>query len=216
MNFILILNNKIEEHVTGLFAKINAPALIFHNLLHTQNVVKHTKEIAGHYNVSEEEMLILITAAWFHDTGHLFTRPQNHEEVGCFIMEKFMADKINDINSISSIEQCIMATKLPRHPENLLQQIICDADFYHFGTKEFQENDERALEEHILKYGDPDPFQFSKATIKMLEDHSFYTNYCKALLNEQKENNIRTLQMKISETDKQQCQKININLCNKL
>ena len=205
------LYNKIKEHVTGLFEQIHAPTLIFHNLLHTQNVVKHTLEIAGHCNVSEKEMLILFTAAWFHDTGHLFTRPQNHEEVGCFIMEKFMADKINDINTISNIEQCIMATKLPRHPENLLQQIICDADFYHFGSEEFQENDKRALEEYILKYGDTDPVQFSKATIKMLEDHSFNTNYCKELLNEQKENNMIALQMKILETEKHKRQHTSIN-----
>ena len=127
-----------------------------------------------------------------------------------------MADKISDINSISSIQQCIMATKLPRHPENLLQQIICDADFYHFGTKEFQENDKWALEEYILKYGDTDPVQFRKDTIKMLEDHSFNTNYCKVLLNEQKENNMIKLQMGILEVEKQQRQHINMKSYNNL
>ncbi len=42
-----------------------------------QDVVKRTEEIAGHYYISEDDMLILFTAAWFHDTGHLFTDPQN-------------------------------------------------------------------------------------------------------------------------------------------
>ena len=200
------LYNEIETHVTGLFEQIYAPTLIFHNLLHTQNVVEHTMEIAGHCNVSENEMFILFTAAWFHDTGHLFTKPQNHEEVSCFIMEKFMADKVNDINSISSIEQCIMATKLPRHPENILQQIICDADVFHFGTKEFQENDNRALQEYKLKYGDTDLLHFKKDTIKMLVNHHFYSGYCKERLNEQKENNIITLQMEILEAEKHQRQ----------
>ena len=201
-----ILNNKIEEHVTGLFEQIHAPTLIFHNLLHTQNVVKRTMEIAGHCNVSENELFILYTAAWFHDIGHLFTKPQNHEEVSCFIMEAFMAGKINDTNASSSIEQCIMATKLPRHPENILQQIICDADVFHFGTKEFQENDNRALQEYKLKYGDTDPLLFKKDTIKMLINHHFYTGYCKEQLTEQKKNNIITLQMEILKIEKQQQQ----------
>ena len=196
------LHNKIKEYVNGLFEYILAPALIFHNLTHTQNVVKNTMEIAGHCNIRENQMLILFAAAWFHDTGHLFTEPKNHEEAGCFIMRQFMFDKVDDIGIISDIERCIMATKLPRNPQNLLQQIICDADVYHFGTEEFQENNKRALEEHILKYGETDLIQFSKDTIEMLEDHSFYTHYCKELLNEQKENNLITLQMKIFETEK--------------
>ncbi len=69
---------KIENHVEGLFDKMKDPSLIFHNLKHTQTVVDRTKEIAGHYHVSEKEMLILYTAAWFHDTGHLFTAPAKH------------------------------------------------------------------------------------------------------------------------------------------
>ncbi len=67
------LYKKIEEYVTGFFEQMQTAELAFHNLEHTQNVVKHTREIAGHYNVSENEMLILFTAAWFHDTGHLVT-----------------------------------------------------------------------------------------------------------------------------------------------
>ena len=53
------LYKKIEEYVTGLFEQMHAPALVFHNLEHTQNVVKRTQEIAGHYKVTEDEMLIL-------------------------------------------------------------------------------------------------------------------------------------------------------------
>ncbi len=126
------------------------PELVFHNFEHTQNVVKRTKEIAGHYNVSEHEMLILFTAAWFHDIGHLFTEPSKHEEMSCEIMRKFMTGKVEDEKIIDEVEACIMATKFPRNPKNLLQQIICDADTYHLGTKEFKNTNKKALEEHSL------------------------------------------------------------------
>ena len=69
------IDKRIEEYVAGLFDQMHSPALVFHNLDHTENVVKRTKEIAGHYNVSEKEMLILFAAAWFHDTGYFFTEP---------------------------------------------------------------------------------------------------------------------------------------------
>ena len=190
------LYKKIEEYVTGLFEQMHEPNLVFHNLEHTQDVVKRTKEIAGHYKVTEDEMLILFTAAWFHDTGHLFTEPAKHEEMSCEIMRKFMTGKVNDEKIIDPVEACIMATKFPRNPKNLLQQIICDADTYHLGTKEFKDTNKRALEEHSLRSGGGDPLKFNQETIKMLEAHQFYTNYAKELLNERKAKNMKKLQDK--------------------
>ena len=182
---------KIEEHVTGLFEKMHSPVMVFHNLEHTQNVVKHTKEIAGHYKVSENEMLILFAAAWFHDTGHLFTEPAKHEEMSCEIMRKFMKDHIEDEKTIDAIASCIMATKLPRNPITLLEEIICDADTYHLGTKDFKKTNKQAFEECSLRMNESDPVKFNEATIKMLETHQFYTNYAKALLNDRKMKNMK-------------------------
>ncbi len=192
------LYKKVEEYVTGLFEQMHAPALVFHSLEHTQNVVKRTQEIAGHYKVTEDEMLILFTAAWFHDTGHLFTEPEKHEAMSCDIIKKFMKDYIEDEKIIGEIEQCIMATKMPRNPKNLLQQIICDADTYHLGTKDFKTTNKLAFEEHKLRTGDSDEMKFESETIDMLENHQFYTNYAKDLLNKRKDKNLKKLQKNLA------------------
>ncbi len=191
------LYKRIEEYVKGLFEQMHAPALAFHNLDHTETVVKRTLEIAGHYKVTEDEMLMLFTAAWFHDTGHLFTEPSRHEKMSCEIMRKFMKDQVEDEKIIEQVEECIMATKFPRNPKNLLQQIICDADTYHFGTKDFKNTNKRAFEERSLRSGDNDVEKFNKDTIEMLETHQFYTNYAKELLNERKAKNMKKLTKKI-------------------
>jgi predicted metal-dependent HD superfamily phosphohydrolase len=189
------LYKKIEEHVTGLFEQMRDPVLIFHTFEHTQNVVKRTKEIAGHYNVTEDEMLILFAAAWFHDTGHLFTDPSKHEEMSAEIMRKFMVGKVDE-KIIDQIEACILSTKFPRIPKNLLQQIICDADTYHFGTKDFKNTNKQAFKEHSLRTGETDRSKFNEGTIGMLGTHQFYTNYAKQLLNERKTKNMKKLQKK--------------------
>jgi HD superfamily phosphodiesterase len=191
------LYKKIEEYVIGLFEQMHDPVLIFHNLEHTQSVVKRTKEIAGHYKVTEEEMLILFAAAWFHDTGHLFTEPSKHEAISCEIMRKFMSGKLDNEKIIDQVEECIMSTKLPRNPKNLLQQIICDADTYHLGTKDFKDTNKRAFKEQSLKSGENDPERFNEETINMLETHQFYTNYAQTLLNERKIKNMKKLKKKI-------------------
>jgi predicted metal-dependent HD superfamily phosphohydrolase len=198
-------DKRIEEYVTGLFEQMHSPSLVFHNLDHTKMVVKRTQEIAGHYNVTEKEMLILYAAAWFHDTGHLFTEPQRHEEMSCDIMRKFLKDYVEDETIIDEIAGCIMATKLPRNPKNLLQQIICDADTYHLGTKDFKETNKKNYEELKLRTGNVDPVKFKEDTIKLLKSHFYYTNYCKELLNEKKNKNLKKLEKKVvkAETEKQ-------------
>ena len=134
-----IIYKKVEDFVTDLFEKYPNNKLVFHNLKHTQTVVQRTKEIAAHYNLSEKEMLVLYVAAWFHDVGHLFMPGlKNHEEKSVEIMERFMKEHDNDKDLIHEIENCILSTKMPRNPLTLVQQIICDADTYHFGTKDFK------------------------------------------------------------------------------
>lgn len=191
------LYKKIEHYVTGLYETLEDDSLAFHNLKHIQYVVDRTKEIAGHYHVNEKEMLILYTAAWFHDSGYLFTEPAKHEEMSAEVMRKFMLDHTNDSELIGEIEKCIMATKSPRNPANLLQQIICDADTYNLGTKEFKDTNKRVQEETRLKTGSVDKLQFGKNTVKMLEQHQFYTTYCKELLTTTKEMNMKKTKKKI-------------------
>src|SRR6185436_9407352 len=121
-------------YVTDLFHDNKRPELIFHNLDHTRAVVDRTKEIAGHYYLNEKDMLSVYIAAWFHDTGYLFTTPSHHEEKSVELMRDFMKTQSEDEELVEKIAACIMATRQPRNPGNLPEQIICDADTYHFGT----------------------------------------------------------------------------------
>ena len=194
--YYTILYTITENNITSLFEQIDAPTLVFHNLSHTQNVVKHTMEIAMQYKLSENERFVLFAAAWFHDVGYLFTERYKHEAMSCDIMSKFLSNKVNNVNLIIYIEECIMATQLHSQPQNLLQEIVCDADMFHLGTDDFKEMNELVKREQQLKYGNIDIFQFNKDTVKMLEQHRFYTDYCKEHLNEKKKNNLKELQIK--------------------
>lgn len=190
---------KIENYVTGLYESSHDDTLAFHNLKHTQTVVERTKEIAGHYDLSEKDMLILFAASWFHDTGHLFTEPARHEDMSVEIMHKFMQADTDDAELIQDIGSTILATKPPRNPTTLLQQILCDADTYHLGTKEFKQSNKNAMDELELKSGEVDKKEFNKDTIQMLKTHEYYTKYCKELLTKRKIENMKKLKSKTEE-----------------
>ena len=195
------LYKKTEHYVTGLFNDNKNAHLIFHNLQHTRDVVERTKEIAGHYYLSENDMLAVYIAAWFHDTGYLFTDAAHHEEKSVELMQDFMKTHGADEKMVASIESSILATRPPRRHSNLLEEIICDADTYHLGTKAFKEADKKVWEEFNVTGTAVDEATWTSKTITLLNEHEFYTKYCKDLLEKGKQKNMKKLHKKLNEKD---------------
>src|SRR5262245_57071218 len=137
----------VEEHVTNLFETNKKQKLFYHTLEHTQETVKRAEEIAAHYKLSEKEMLAVYISAWFHDTGRIFTGPENHEEKSVELMKSFMQIHCPDAELIQTVGGCILATKRSAVPTSLLQQILSDADTYHLGTKEFKRTNKQVRKE---------------------------------------------------------------------
>jgi predicted metal-dependent HD superfamily phosphohydrolase len=189
---------QVEDHVTNLFEANKKPKLIFHSLEHTREIVKRTEEIAAHYKLSEKEMMAVYVAAWFHDTGHLFTTPEIHEEKSVELMRSFMEGSHQDPELIETIKGCILATKRSNEPTTLLQQIVCDADTYHLGTKEFKKTNKQVRKEMTMDNG-MSKTEWDIKTLEFLEKHQYYTSYCIELLNKGKQENIERLKNKIIE-----------------
>ena len=97
---------------------------------------------------------------------------------------------------INGIASCIMSTKSPVQPQNLLQEIICDADTYHLGTPVFQVSDEAVFEELRFQDSGLSRIGFEKSSLSMIRKHQYFTAYCRKLLNEGKEKNIVYLENK--------------------
>jgi len=146
------LYKQVESFVRELFEKNQTSTLLFHTLNHTERVVGHVREISAQQQITEREQFILYTAAWFHDTGHLFTDPSRHELRSVELMKDFLAQHISDEQMTREIGDIILSTRLPRHPQGLLQEILCDADTYHLGTKEFKTTNKLLKKEYSLRH----------------------------------------------------------------
>ncbi len=192
---------KTEQYVTALFTDNPKPNLVFHTIEHTRKVAERTKEIAGHYYVSEKDMLAVFVAAWFHDTGYLFTDPQHHEEKSVELMKVFMKQNEADEETLQKIEACILATKPPFKHDNLLEQILCDADTYHFGTKEFNETNKKVWEEYTNNGSVATEKEWAEKTLTLLQTHQYFTKYCKDLLSKRKKKNMKKIKKIMEEVD---------------
>lgn len=189
---------QVQEYVVNLFEANKRQKLSYHNLEHTEETVKRAEEIAAHYKLSEKEMLAVYIAAWFHDTGRIFTGPENHEEKSVELMKAFMEINCPDAELIQTVQGCILATKRSVIPTTLLQQILTDADTYHLGTKEFKRTNKQVRKEFSMD-GEISKGEFDIKTLEFLESHKYYTTYAVELLNKGKEENMEKLRSKIAE-----------------
>lgn len=194
-----VIYKKVENYVSGLYDKTPHPNLVYHTLAHTKSVVSKTKEIAGHYDLSERDMLIVYVAAWFHDAGYLFSEPAGHEEKSAELMRRFMTDHTDDEQLIKEIEDCIRATRPLAMPENLCQEILKDADTYNLGTKEFKETNKLVLAENKNTNQEFNKYEANEKALEMLQNHKYFTSYCRDLLNDTKRKNIKRLKKKLLE-----------------
>ncbi len=192
-----------EAFVTYYFAQHAFPELYFHNLEHTQMVVRRSAEIAEHEGVTETDKTVTRIAAWFHDTGHLTGGIENHEARSVEIMESFMEEhKVADKEFIDCVRSCIMVTKLPHAPDNLAEKIMCDADVYHFGTSDFRNTNKAVKKELIARgYGEVTNDWLQKS-FKMLAGQHYFTNYCLETLSTGKQENLEWLTDKLEKKGK--------------
>src|SRR5205809_8112288 len=130
-----------EEKVTALFDSGSPENLFYHSLDHARNVVDRANEIAAHYELSERDIITLNIGAWFHDVGHLYTDPSAHEQKSADLAKEWLTGIDEHARLAGDIEKLILATKFSTAPEGLIQEIIKDADTYHFGTAEFKKSD---------------------------------------------------------------------------
>lgn len=190
------LENKVESYVTRLFEEYMNTDLVYHNLSHTRQVVRHASEISQFYELGPNDQTVIRVAAWFHDVGHLFGEIDGHEERAIRVMQHFLSGLAVPDDFINEVAGCIRATRIPCYPENFNEQVICDADSYHLGTTYFEETDIRVKAEILLRGGSVD--HWDENTLAFLRRQRYFTSYCRMLLDAGKENNIVVLQTRIT------------------
>ncbi|WP_136480283.1 Pycsar system effector family protein [Cognatitamlana onchidii] len=138
-----------EKFTTKLLNEELDASFLYHNLTHTQRVVEKSELLAEQSRLNDEETNYLILAAWLHDTG--YTKGiKNHEDASVKIAKSFLKDQDCDNNTIETVCNLILATKLDYSPKNQLEKIIRDADCSHIGSKTYLEVSELLKKEWEL------------------------------------------------------------------
>jgi len=193
-------NNILEQaqhYVKSYFDNHVNEKLVYHNIKHTEMVVDAARQIGQHYQLNDADFFTVVVAAWFHDLGYFTGEPAGHEERGAKVAQSYLEGTGVERAVIEAVCRCIIATKLPQRAVVLTEQIVCDADLYHLGTNDFGDRNKLMRKEaEALQDKKISKDEWRKTTIRFLESHQYYTDYCRLLLNEQQQENLNKLKEK--------------------
>ncbi|HUQ66488.1 MAG TPA: Pycsar system effector family protein [Flavitalea sp.] len=193
-----------EQFVVDLFSQKIGKEFCFHSFNHTREVVLHTELIAGNYELTEEDHTALILAAWFHDSGYSAGLKNSHEEEGQKIATDFLHKHNAPQTLIDKVNGCIIATRMPQSPATLIEQIICDADLFHLGTKGFKERN-KLLRQEINTFEEEkiSKKDWVNLNIEFLERHRYFTDYAREMLDPVKKTHLESLIRKAGKKNKE-------------
>jgi len=198
IKFGLIQFTDIQEIILDKL-EMNLPGYLFyHNVKHTVDVVTEVELIGWAEGCSDEEILLLKTAALFHDAGHIVAY-DNHEYYGTQIAKEMLPEFNYSSEQIEHICSIIMSTKLPPKPTTLLENIICDSDLDYLGRSDFIPVSNTLYEELKAQNKMGSLNDWNKMQVKFISGHQYFTKTARSLREVNKQLQIERIQSLITE-----------------
>ncbi len=173
-----------------------APHLSYHNTDHIKDVCRVAEQIGRLEDISEYDMDLLLTAAYYHDSGYL-KGAANHEEESCRIARTTLPDFDYSKEEIDQVCGMIMATKIPQSPETYLEKIIADSDLDYLGRDDFFPISEKLFKElsylGVIKTAD----EWNRVQVAFLENHHYFTPTSLNLRDAKKHENLEQIKQKL-------------------
>ncbi|MDW3208326.1 MAG: DUF5706 domain-containing protein [Reichenbachiella sp.] len=195
--------SQVKAYVSSSLKKDLPEHFVYHDLAHTEEVVKAVGLIADGEGLSEEEKETVKIAAWFHDLGHV-SDCDCHEKRSAEIAKEYLEKQNFPSDRISQVEGCIMATMMPQRPLNHLEAVLCDADLYHLSTDQFEPRAKLLRKEwEDIKEEEFKNSAWRKINADFLSGHTYFTEYARKHFEEGKAKNLEELKKQISQSKRE-------------
>lgn len=199
VKFGLIQLTDIQEVVLDKLEKELPDFLFYHNVKHTVDVVTEVELIGWAEGCTDEEILLLKTAALFHDAGHTVSY-DDHEYHGTLLVKEMLPAYGYSEEQLEKICRIIMSTKLPPKPGDLLEQIICDSDLDYLGRSDFIPVSNTLYEELKAQDKITNLNEWNKMQVKFISGHQYFTATARQLREVNKKLQIERIRSLITES----------------
>ncbi len=188
--------NDVEEFVLSKLEDGLPDNLYYHNVKHTIDVVTQVELIGRAENVTEEDMLVLKTAALFHDMGHLINY-DTHEEESVKLAKKILPEYKYTDKQVEKICELILVTQMPPEPKTLLEQIMCDADLDYLGRTDFVPVSINLYKELAERKKIDSILEWNQMQLKFIKGHQYFTKTAQKLREVNKKKQLENIQNEI-------------------
>jgi len=186
--------NDLEEAVMERLEQDLPKDIYYHNIKHTIDVVTQVEVIGRGEGVTEEELLLLKTAALMHDTGFILSY-DNHEQSSIELAQEVLRRFDYTEKQITKIVELIGVTHPKAKPVNKLQFILKDADLDYLGRSDFinvSEHLYHELQEHDIKMTSK---EWNKKQFEFISKHKYYTETARTMRQINKEKQLEKLKI---------------------
>lgn len=125
-----------EEYILQRLETELPENLYYHNLRHTLDVLGSAVLYSTMEKINEEELVLLKTAALYHDSGFL-TKYSHNEDESVLIVQNVLPRFNYSQVQVETVKRMILCTEIPQKPKTILEKILCDADLDYLGRSDF-------------------------------------------------------------------------------
>lgn len=167
----------------------------YHSVAHTRDdVLPAAQRLAAQEGLSQEDWLLLKTAALYHDTGFL-TQPQRHEEASIAIAREVLPTFGYAPAQVETVAYLIRATILPQTATTPLAQILADADLDVLGRADYFEKSALLRREREALGEIVGEREWQLGQLAFLQQHTYFTAAARRLSEPGKQANLARLEL---------------------
>jgi len=190
-----------KAYALGRLERELAAALTYHSLAHTRDEVLPAAEaLAADAGVSGEALMLLRTAAVFHDIGFV-TQREGHEAAGVSIAQAVLPGFGYRPGQMAVVGDMVMATRLPQSPRTVLESILADADLDLLGREAYWTRHLDLRAEWAAFGLWMTDLEWYQNQLSFLRGHTYFSLFARQRRDPRKQDNIRRLEAKIAECD---------------
>lgn len=178
--------------------------VVYHDVPHTVNVEKAAMRFAKLEGVDPVSILLIRTAAMFHDAGFIYSN-RNNEDFAINMAKSMLPGFGYSELQIEIITKIIESTKSSVEPRNLLEEIMCDADHDYLGRPDYYAIANKLRQEYENDGHFMTETEWINYQLAFLENqHRYYTETAQNIRNIGKTARIRELRVKLTQLEEKE------------
>lgn len=183
----------LEENIFEIFSSESHEKLRFHNLRHTMEVYSQAELLGRAESLTEEDLLIVKTAALLIDIGYLKDYHSPEEKSALFAGSELPCYRYTE-SQVKQVEMLLRSSTAVNAGSSQLEKILMDAQTLYYGRVDFIPLCENLYQEE-LKYGlVQGKAEWIRSMAQKVNRHEYYTSTARKLREVSREEQVRQLE----------------------